>query len=47
VGKSEVTSASVSDDEHQSDDPDQLGRALSLEAVLGAMLPELADAGRI
>jgi serine/threonine protein kinase len=47
VGKSEVTSASVSDDEHQSDDPDQLGRALNLEAVLGAMLPELADAGKI
>jgi hypothetical protein len=46
VGESEVTSASVSD-EHQSDDPDQLGRALNLEAVLNAMLPELADEVRI
>jgi hypothetical protein len=43
VGKSEVTSAAVSDDEHQSDDPDQLGRALNREAVLRTMLPELAD----
>jgi serine/threonine protein kinase len=43
IGESEVTSASVSDDAHQSDDPDQLGRALNREAVLGAVLPELAD----